>query len=1138
MPLNSRDLWLVLKAQDQTNRALNSFSRNVRNAGNQVRAAQLEASRAASLGTISQAKLNSEVLKSEVAQLAAAKAAQQYAFRQKDVSTLTQAEIDGHKQKISAIDKEIVARKGQIAGLSGVIANEKVHLETVKDSIAQNNAYNRSIQDQEKNLAHLGGRLQSVAQTATATGFALAAMGALTLIGLKKAVDTAVEYEKQVRLTATQVDHFSGNLEELAKIGRDVASQIAVPFKEVQPALFDVFSSMDVTVTQAGQLLKQFSKAAVAGQSDIQSVSRATIGILNAFGLPASEVNHILDVQFKLIQKGIGTYEEWNQRIGLVTPSAVRAGQSIEVMVAALAESTREGSSAARASTAVSRAFDALSNPAAVKALKELGVSALDAKGKFRPFNDVLRDFREVLMKMPEKDRLKTILDVFKGAGGTIEARRFLQNMLLGKGNLEDFDKILNEVKNSSGSMEKAYSLMADTAAAKSQVLANNWDLLKEGLGRALIPAFSKIVGWLTQLVQWFNKLPESSKKTIAMVVLLGGVFASIGGPLLLIIGAISAFAAAIAVAGTALVVTVAALVSFVAIAAVVAAAFVLMYKKSFEFRVMIGQIGQYLTLFKEELQPIAKEAVDTFKNKLLPPLERLANIISTKVQPAFTIWMNTIMPVFIDKVGEAGRILKDILGKAFEVIGKVIDTVVIPAVKFATNWFNDHRETIAKLAPIIAQVVKWLLIIAGILIGVLAVALIGPVVGAVTAVIVVFGLLVAAIVYVAKFVGWLWDKIKQFGSWIAGVFVSLWNTVSDAVVSAWNGITSFFSGLWAGIVGIFTSAWNWIVGIFNTVTGAIGAAWDNFWNSKIGGTVKAVWELIKSIVNLGIASVQFVISWAVEGIKNTWNVLWDAVSNKVKEIWYQITTLLSLAWSTIIALFHSVWDPIKAWFSGLWNAIVAYVSFKWAELKALATTVFNGIKQYISDKWNQIKGEALAAWNTVLNYIREPMEKARQTVVDKITAIKNFFSGAKSWLIHAGEDIINGLLDGITKTAHKITDKINEITKSIKDHLPGSPVKKGPLKVLNNGYAGKQITRMIANGMTADTSIVRNAISQVTANIANGYDMQTPDLWNGTNRTNSGNGKVYNINQTINTQEISPVRQAAALGWEVTTVL
>src|SRR5579885_3682973 len=122
---------------------------------------------------------------------------------------------------------------------------------------------------------------QGAALTAVGSAFAIAGAAGLKFYGdsLKEAVD----YNKEVAYTATQVQDGANHLKELGQIGVDVASKIPAPFKEMQSSLYDIFSSMDVTIAQSQTLLEAFAKGAVAGQTDIQTAGRATISVMNAF---------------------------------------------------------------------------------------------------------------------------------------------------------------------------------------------------------------------------------------------------------------------------------------------------------------------------------------------------------------------------------------------------------------------------------------------------------------------------------------------------------------------------------------------------------------------------------------------------------------------------------------------------------------------------------------------------------------------------------------------------------------------------------------------------------------------------------------------------------------------------------------
>jgi len=406
----TRNLYLVLKARDEASRVIRGFGRELTRANALARAEQLR--NAAGIATL------------RAAELEAAGAAQ------KDID-----------------QQRLLARQ----------------LRSQAQEIERNH----------RSLLRLANSMQTLSATLITVGSGLVLIGGATIAGLAKATQISVEYARQVSLTMTQVDGFKTSLSELSQVGLDVAKNVAVPFEEIQPELYDIFSSTNANVAQAKILLEGFAKTAVAGQVSLQDATRGTIPILNAFKIPLDKVNDILDIQFQLVRKGVGTYGEFSKVFGRVVPSATRAGQNFQTVAAMLAFLTRNGLSAAMASTASARALDAISNPKSVHNMEELGIKVRDVKGNMLPLVDILQNLQKYLLKLPNKDRVSALVDLFKGAGGTIQARRFLDQVLLKPGQLDDFIGFLGDMNQSTGQFQKAYATMSDTVSAKTQLLKN-----------------------------------------------------------------------------------------------------------------------------------------------------------------------------------------------------------------------------------------------------------------------------------------------------------------------------------------------------------------------------------------------------------------------------------------------------------------------------------------------------------------------------------------------------------------------------------------------------------------------------------------------------------------------------------------
>jgi TP901 family phage tail tape measure protein len=1023
LAINSRDLWVVLKAQDQATRALNSYSRAVRDAGNATRIAQIEAQ---------QASLRS--------QLAAGR-----------LTGMTNDQRNAIKANIAAME----AQQAQLR------ANDKAQ------------------QSHAESLQRTSNMMRSVSQTAYALGFAISAGSVAGVLALHKTLEATIEYDRQVRLTATQIANFSGNLEEVGNIGKRVANTIGVGFQEIQPALFDIFSSMDVNISEAERLLNGFAKAAVAGQTDIQSVSRGTIGILNSFHLSADQINHVLDLQFKFIQKGVGTYDEWAKRIGLVSPSAVRAGQSLETMIAALAVASRMSGVAARAGTAVARAFDAISNANAEKALKKFGVAVQDAHGNFRPFVDIMFDFRKQLDKIPgEAAKAAKIQEIFKGAGGTIEARRFLNNLLLTHGTLEDFKNILDDTANSAGSLDKAYALMSGSTAAKTELLKNKFQLLKIAVGDALMPTFGKLIDIVSKVVDWFNNLSPSTQSMIANFALFATVVGLVLGPLLLFLGLLASVVAAFAAAGTVILATLAIFAGIgVAVAAIIGA-FLLLQKNAATFKPIFDNIKESVGGTIAFLKQIAQDFGKAWDEHVAPALDRLSTLIKDKVIPAISEFMGKLNDAVIPKIQEAGRIIGDILGKAFQFIGFVINSVVIPALSWLANFWEQNKATIEPLLPILGQLVKWFLIIAAVVVGVLAVAIIGPLVTAFAALGAIIGVAIVAIILAINWIKMMW-------TWV----VIAATAIKDAFVVAWTAVVSFLSAVWQQILAVVMGGLS-----------ILQAGWNAFWNA-FGGLIKAVWNLIISIISLGIAAGAFIVLWTLRGLQNAWNAIWNAVATYVK----------------------LVWQGISAFFSAIWSVIGGTV-----------TGAARNISNFLSGIWTTIKSLAVSAWNALYNAIADKVNAAKNAVSDAIGKIKGFFSGAGSMLFNAGKNIIQGLIDGIASMINSLTSKINSITKIITDHLPHSPAKKGPLSGRGDPMkAGARIAQRLADGMASQTYTITTASSKMAGAVSYGAangSVGTTALPVG----QAANGGPFTVNVYPKTSVADPKVLGSEIGWQI----
>lgn len=1094
---------------------VHSFARNIRDAGNAVRIAQLQSQAAAVRQQAQLLRTNSAIAQqirtmqthatgldrqARGYTLAAAQA-REYRDTVLRANGATNQQVATVNDSIRTFERRAAVLRSQASlernaiqsmtnGLDDQVRVLNTHASALENEARRLRDADRVALDHARSLRHLSVGFQQASDVALGFSFALGAASAAGGIFIAKAVKATVDYEKQVRLTATQVDKFAGNLKELGNVGIRIASQIGVSFQEVQPALFDIFSSMEVGVADAEKLLKAFAKGAVAGQVEIQDVSRATIGLMNAFNRPVSDVNKLLDIQFQLVQEGIGTYEEWNQRIGLVTPSAVRAGQSVEVMAAALAASTRMGLSAARSGTAVARAMDAMSHPAAVKNMEELGIKVRDAHGKFLPMNVVLRQFRDVLNKMPEKDRVKAILDVFKGAGGTIEARRFLQNMLLGKQNIELFDQVLQEMQNTSGSMEKAYSTMADSIAVKTELLKNKWQILKIGVGEALVPSVLQLVDALSKALDWFNRLPDSTKNIISQFILWGTAAAGIGAIMFGFVAIIGFVVAAFATAGTTILIVVGVLGGLAVAAIAAGAAFLTLWHNSDNFRKLISDIGSNVNDAKNVIVELAQRGAAAFNDKLGPALKDLWNTVETKVIPVINDFSNRVSNNLLPKLQEAGDVFINRIKPAMDQVASFIKGDLIPAL-------NDLAATYEKNKGLIDPIVKGL--------GMLAVmaAFVG-------------GSILAGLVVPLKLIG----IVIQAGiAWI-GLVISFFRNLDDAaravgsaLQTAWGAVSSFFSGV-ASAVGSFVMG---VVNWFTRLPGMIGSAL-----AALPGIIKGVWQ---TAVDAVFYTVGFMIGMVVSLL-----TVWPA---KI------FSTIIDIV-PKIASVFMNAATQAMRWTTSMVTGVISFLFTLPGKATSAIIGIISSIVNIFSRATTSAGNGAKSIVDKAISFVKQLPPKIGQALNEIPGKVTSALSSAANAAFNGGRRIVESVVNGVGSlvgwAAGQLKRAAGNIVKGFLDALPGSPVKWGPLKVLNNGKMGRKIIRMIVDGMNKETSTLGNAFASIVPNPLVNEPMfprtpPPPGEDDGQGRTTN---KYYNQQFNITTQEIDPRKHAADLGWEL----
>ncbi|EKJ2270749.1 phage tail tape measure protein, partial [Escherichia coli] len=188
------------------------------------------------------------------------------------------------------------------------------------------------------------------------------------------------------------------------------------------------------------------------------------------------------------------------------------------------------------AGTAMRASLSRLASPpkAAADALKELGVSVADARGKMRPMEDVLLDLYKATQKYGQVDQVS----FFKDIAGE-EAFVGLQTLVAAAGSGE-LQKLTRELQGARGEADRVAKVMADNLDGDLKNLDSAWEGLRIRISDLVDGPLRSVTQWLTRVLEKITSLAQAHPVLTRQLLIAGGALLAMTatiGSLSLVIG-------------------------------------------------------------------------------------------------------------------------------------------------------------------------------------------------------------------------------------------------------------------------------------------------------------------------------------------------------------------------------------------------------------------------------------------------------------------------------------------------------------------------------------------------------------------------------------------------------------------------
>lgn len=304
-----------------------------------------------------------------------------------------------------------------------------------------------------------------------------------------------------------------------------------------------------------------------------------------------------------------------------------------------------------------------------------------------------------------------------------------------------------------------------------------------------------------------------------------------------------------------------------------------------------------------------------------------------------------------------------------------------------------------------------------------------------------------------------IWAKIAAMAAWVASMAVT-----AARVVAGWvlMGAQALIQGarMAAGWV-LAMGPVGWITALVIGLVALIVANWDTVvaWTtsawSAVSSFISSIWNSIVSWISSAVASVVSFVSSA----------------------WSTAQSVTSSVFSAIGAFISSIWSGIVAAISGFMSSIMSTISSILSSISATWSSIWSSVSSFLSTTWSNIVSAVTGAMGDLLSSVTGGVGDVLSTVGELPGKILSSLGDLGSLLIDGGKNIVQGLIDGITSMIGNVGSAVTGVVDKVKDFLPWSPAKEGPLRDNPPELGGRNIVDMIAGGMAdGESSVVAEA--------------------------------------------------------------
>ena len=317
---------------------------------------------------------------------------------------------------------------------------------------------------------------------------------------------------------------------------------------------------------------------------------------------------------------------------------------------------------------------------------------------------------------------------------------------------------------------------------------------------------------------------------------------------------------------------------------------------------------------------------------------------------------------------------------------------------------------------------------------------------------------------------------LSQIGGVFAETFSAFPDTINTVLLPALQGVGTALQNLGSAVLPVIMAAIQTIAPILATIASQVMNV-----ALQIADFLTPIINNIAQIIQTVLPAIQVLFQQYGMMIMNNIQAAFSFIQTVIESVMNIISSIISTVLALVQGDWDGVWNGIKDIASNVWDGIGNVINAGVDLMRNLVQNTLNAIKGIFDSIWGAIGGTVSSWWSNITSSVSNGVNSMMNFITGIPGKIQNAFANAGSWLVSAGQNIIQGLINGITGAISGAISAVQDAVGGIIDGAKSLLGIASPSKVFD-----REIGRMIPAGLGRGVSENESAATRPVENMVN----------------------------------------------------